>query len=841
MLASEWKNALSRINDADLSQPPGRLLDKLAALGDQERIVQESIVHLFNDVYDGNTDSLRAQLARVSNLCDHFLKLYGDGPVTLLRAPARINILGEHVDYVSYLPTASLTFGSRERDMLMLYRADDSRVSCASTDTNYLASSFALIDALSPLPTGNIETDWSNYLDQCGTPVPNWHNYVEGAVRFAGTKFGDHVKCGFDFVVDSNIPAGGGASSSSALVVLAGAAIRNANGISYTPVELARDSAMAEWYIGTRGGSMDHTTICLAQIANAVLINYSPPQTRRVSLPGAPFHWITFFSKPADKGREIMIHYNERAAVSRLLIPAVIAKWDEKRRRIWSEAIKSFSEGSIAALETIGSLLAELPETISLDTLRGQYPDTFKECERSFSALLHEHTRWPLPLRARALHHLGEMKRVAQAKRILDSLKPHSNLEEQSSAMNAIGRLITESHQSLAGFYAVSTDEVEGLIKIIRSEPGVLGARLMGGGFGGNVLALTTQEHAAAVIERVQAEYYEPQDRNGLSEGSIMISTPGDGLADLSVNKVWQKTVGEFNVPGSRASSDRSSLITLIDALPIELKSEEVWPVVVAAGKGTRASASGLNVPKPVAPIGPEPAIVHVLRNVRRALGHTRSPVVIVSPETEYPVRKALESEEVRFVLQSEANGTGDAVANAYEEMRTFDGLALVVWSTQPVIHSKTIERTVKVARLFDNYVMIIPTTLVEKPYAPLTRSDDGRILSAKETHLEEVAIPEFGETNIGLFVLKSSAMFKALFDLKQRFWDSSSNRYERPRGELGFPNELINYFAQREAGVFASPLADKREEQGIKQLSDIDRCERFIRELKDENRATLN
>jgi len=79
------------------------------------------------------------------------------------------------------------------------------------------------------------------------------------------------------------------------------------------------------------------------------------------------------------------------------------------------------------------------------------------------------------------------------------------------------------------------------------------------------------------------------------------------------------------------------------------------------------------------------------------------------------------------------------------------------------------------------------------------------------------------------------------LFDLKQRFWDSSSNRYERPRGELGFPNELINYFAQREAGVFASPLADKREEQGIKQLSDIDRCERFIRELKDENRATLN
>ena len=39
-------------------------------------------------------------------------------------------------------------------------------------------------------------------------------------------------------------------------------------------------------------------------------------------------------------------------------------------------------------------------------------------------------------------------------------------------------------------------------------------------------------------------------------------------------------------------------------------------------------------------------------------------------------------------------------------------------------------------------------------------------------------------------------AMFKALLDLRHRFWDATNNRYERSRGELGFPNELINYFA---------------------------------------------
>ena len=57
------------------------------------------------------------------------------------------------------------------------------------------------------------------------------------------------------------------------------------------------------------------------------------------------------------------------------------------------------------------------------------------------------------------------------------------------------------------------------------------------------------------------------------------------------------------------------------------------------------------------------------------------------------------------------------------------------------------------------------------------------------------------------------------------------TRRYMRPGGELGFPNELINYFAQKNA-VFACPIADPREEQGIKELEDLARCEQFISEL---------
>src|SRR6185369_17958659 len=70
------------------------------------------------------------------------------------------------------------------------------------------------------------------------------------------------------------------------------------NGIPWTPEELARDSAMAEWFIGTRGGSMDHITICLAETAHAVLIDYASGQTRLAALPDQPFAWVTFFTKP---------------------------------------------------------------------------------------------------------------------------------------------------------------------------------------------------------------------------------------------------------------------------------------------------------------------------------------------------------------------------------------------------------------------------------------------------------------------------------------------------------------------------------------------------------------
>jgi len=439
---------------------------------------------------------------RLSAALQRFRELYGDGAARVMRAPARINILGEHVDYVSYLPTASLAFGSREHEMLMLFRAtDDGQVRGASMLEKFPPFSFALDEEAIGDYT---EQTWESLVFNRPAPAPHWSNYVKGAISFARWKYGASVKQGFNFLVESSIPPNSGASSSSALVVLAGAAIREVNRLKCKLDELARDSSQAEWFMGTRGGALDHLTICLATRGHAVHISHSDSRAERISLPDYRYRWITFFSHPADKGREVMLEYNERAAVSRLLIPAILS----------------------------GAKDGKVPKTITLDEVERLYPQVFRECERAFPDLVRERRELPLKLRNRMRHHECEAARVDMAVTLLR--RPNARDDEK---MRELGSRINFSHESLRKFYGVSTPRVERLVKIITADPQVYGARLMGGGFGGNVLALTTAENTQALIDRVQSEFYGPRRRDGVGEGSVMVSTPGNGLELLNLEK----------------------------------------------------------------------------------------------------------------------------------------------------------------------------------------------------------------------------------------------------------------------------------------------------------------
>ena len=819
----------------------GSLLDHLlAGAGGLPEVSSRALLYLLRRTYGDDGRVLAGKLGRLDALLARFRSLYGDGPVRALRAPARINILGEHVDYASYLPTASLPFGSREHDMVMLFRpAARPEVRGASMLDEYPPFGFALSEGPEPNPGAPAEQEWVSYLYGRPAPEPHWGNYVKGAVFFARLKQGEQAARGFDFVIDSSIPAKGGASSSSALVVLAGAAFRRINGMADDPAELARDSSQAEWYPGTRGGALDHTAICLARRDRAVHLSYAGGTAETVPLPAGRFRWVTFFAHEADKGREVMLEYNERAAVARLLIPAVIAGWEHRRpdlHEAWRQALGAARAGSGEAFDALAAILKELPEEMTLAEAERDHPEAYRECQLAFPALVEDRRERPLKVRSRALHHVGEARRVAAAERALRETfgeAADAGAAQAGAGMRAIGGLLDGSHESLRELYDVSTPEVDRLVAVINSDAQVYGSRLMGGGFGGNVLSLTTVEHAPRLVARVQSEFYGPRGRDGLAEGAVMTSTPGDGLSALDLGDVWREAVGQFNAEWWESDARRARAGAWLDQLVESSPVGEVWPVIVAAGKGTRAKASGLGAPKPLASVSGVAAVARVLRTIKAATEFIQPPVVIVSPETEAGVREALAGEEAIFVVQPEARGTGDAVRYAAGPMRGFRGRALVAWGTQPVIRPETVRRTLTLAGLFPESPVVLPTAVVPRPYAPVERDHRGRVRGSRETHLERASGARFGETNVGLFLLDSRAMFAALAELHRAHWREGEGRYDRPRGELGFPNELIAFFAARAGGVLASPVADPREQQGIKSREDVARCEQFIAELE--------
>ena len=437
----------------------------------------------------------------------NFLTRYGPGEVHVLRIPARINILGEHVDYVSYLPTASLPFGSQEHEMLMLYRpSGDRSIRGASGHAGFEPFTFDLEPSL-------VAEDWVQFVFDRPAPAPHWSNYSRGAALFALWKYGKEVGQGIEFLLDSTIPPAGGSSSSSAIVVLAGAALRLANGITFDPAALARESAQAEWFLGTRGGALDHTAICLSREGQILLMDHARQTTELLPFPADGYRWVTFFSHVADKGRAVMLEYNERAAVSRLMIPALLAQ--------------------LPGESPIEERIESLPESLSLADFARLSQRTMAECRSVFPALVEDRWTRPLAVRDRARHHLGESQRVAQAVARLRSLGASGTPDQVDSVVSMLGGLLTATHESLRTLYQVSNPEVEALIEAIGGGAESLGARLMGGGFGGNVLVLCRAANVDSLVERVEQGYYAPRHRVARREGAVMISTPGEGISRL--------------------------------------------------------------------------------------------------------------------------------------------------------------------------------------------------------------------------------------------------------------------------------------------------------------------
>jgi hypothetical protein len=82
-----------------------------------------------------------------------------------------------------------------------------------------------------------------------------------------------------------------------------------------------------------------------------------------------------------------------------------------------------------------------------------------------------------------------------------------------------------------------------------------------------------------------------------------MISTPGDVPGAPDDKAAARKAVEQFNKNWREAERRREAVGRLIERFAPDTATLQVWPVILAAGKGERARESGLRVPKPLAPV----------------------------------------------------------------------------------------------------------------------------------------------------------------------------------------------------------------------------------------------
>ena len=108
--------------------------------------------------------------------------------------------------------------------------------------------------------------------------------------------------------------------------------------------------------------------------------------------------------------------------------------------------------------------------------------------------------RLPESVGKRARHVVEEIDRVGRASALFSS-----------GDLAAAGQLLLQSHESSRDLFENSTPELDDLVERLRNQPGVYGARLTGGGFGGAVMAMTdgsfTREQALEV-SRQYAEHF---------------------------------------------------------------------------------------------------------------------------------------------------------------------------------------------------------------------------------------------------------------------------------------------------------------------------------------------
>ena len=299
--------------------------------------------------------------------------------------------------------------------------------------------------------------------------INRWSNYLRGVFvvfQEIGLKL-----TGVDIAFQGNVPQGAGLSSSAALEVVTAIILQKLSGFNKTPSELALLCQRAEnRFVGMNCGIMDQFISMMGVADHALFLDCRSLEYRQVPLELGNYRIV--ICQSGVKHSLVESEYNQRRRECEQGVSILTTKFS---------GIKTLRDATLEQLEAY-------------------------------------HTEMPSVIYQRCRHVITENNRV------LDSVKALMNGD-----LVLFGHLMNASHDSLRDDYQVSCREIDLLVDLARNIPGVLGARITGGGFGGCTVNLVPDNVCSDFSKQITDAYYQ---ETGI-EAQFFISTAAIGAQIL--------------------------------------------------------------------------------------------------------------------------------------------------------------------------------------------------------------------------------------------------------------------------------------------------------------------
>jgi len=307
-----------------------------------------------------------------------------------------------------------------------------------------------------------------------------WMLYLQGVVEVLKKR--GHKIGGVNCAIHSTIPIGSGLSSSSSLATGFAYLINDLYDLGLDRVELAKVGCEAEWWYGTTGGIMDQFCIANGQEGKAVLLDCRALKHEYIKIP-EDIEIVVF---------ETTIRHKQ-----------IDSPFDLRKRQ--AKEVLEVASGHFKGkkLKALRDLTIEM-----LDEIKPKLLEKFGEKEGDL-------------IYRRAKHPITENTRVINMKEALNS-----------DDYKSIGKILYACHESLKNDYEVSCKELDVAVELGKKIEGIIGSRMIGGGFGGctiNLVKKGTANHFAGEMEE------KFRQKLGI-KGNAYICNASDGAKEIKKN-----------------------------------------------------------------------------------------------------------------------------------------------------------------------------------------------------------------------------------------------------------------------------------------------------------------